>query len=192
MSERIGLLVAVLICSAIFAAAIVAGVAVTGLEGSIGNLAREQVELISEQLASQLAGEGPLSLALLIFANNLRACIFLFLGGASFGVFTLVVLGLNGALIGAIVQMRIPEKGALWVAAALIPHGIFEIPAILISSGMGLVLAEELWLELKGSGDAGRAAGTIGAQFVTVVIPLLAVAALIEAFITPQIVNVIL
>ncbi|MDT8357259.1 MAG: stage II sporulation protein M [Methanomicrobiaceae archaeon] len=192
MSERSGLFVAVLICSAIFAAAIVSGVAVTGLEGSIGDLAKEQVEQISEGLASQISGEGPLSLALLIFANNLRACIFLFLGGASFGVFTLIILGLNGALIGAIVQMRIPEKGALWVAAALIPHGIFEIPAILLSSGMGLVLAEELWLELQGSGDAARAAGMIGAQFVSRVIPLLAVAALIEAFITPQIVNVIL
>lgn len=192
MSERPGLLVAVLICCAVFAAAMVAGVAITGLEGTIGDLAREQVEQISEELAGQVTGADPLSLALLIFANNLRACIFLFLGGASLGVFTLLVLGLNGALIGAIVQMRIPEKGALWVAAALIPHGIFEIPAILISSGMGLLLAEELWLELQGSGDAGRAAGIIGRQFVSRVIPLLAVAALIEAFITPQIVNVIL
>ncbi len=84
------------------------------------------------------------------------------------------------------------EGGVVGFLVGILPHGIFEIPALLIAGGLGLLLAEELYHELKGRGDAAQMAETLGRTFLLIVIPLLAVAAIIESFITPQLLNMVL
>lgn len=171
---------------------ILLGLFAVGQDSALGEFTREQVEQIGEQLASQIINENPIIVSIFIFMNNLQACILLFLGGATMGIFTMFILSFNGTLIGAIIGLALPEKGAIWVAAALIPHGIFEIPAILLASAFGLMLGEALLKEMWGSGDAAAIAKTLGGKFLVFVIPLLAVAAVIEAFITPQILNLVI
>ena len=79
----------------------------------------------------------------------------------------------------------------LYVAAALIPHGIFEIPAFITASALGLMLGQALLLELQGRGNAARRASELGSVFLRVVVPLLAIAAVVEAFITPAIIPLV-
>ena len=85
-----------------------------------------------------------------LFVNNLQACILLFLGGASFGILTIFIMSLNGIVIGAIMEIVHKDHTPLFVAAAILPHGIFEIPAFIISGALGILLAQSLIAEWYG------------------------------------------
>lgn len=76
-----------------------------------------------------------------IAVNNLVAMGVMLLGAVSLGLMTLVALLLNGLLIGAVVGIAIQTLDPLVVLALLVPHGILEIPALLIASAVGLRFA---------------------------------------------------
>lgn len=64
--------------------------------------------------------------------------------GVTFGIGTALLLFENGVLLGA-VAVRYTQQGfGLFVAAWLMPHGVFEIPSILIAGQAGFYLARML------------------------------------------------
>lgn len=140
---------------------------------------------------SQIIGDNSFMLALKIFLNNLEACVLLFLGGATFGFLTFFVLFSNGVVIGLFADQIVEKVGAVGLIAGLVPHGIFELPAIFISAALGLALARSLIAEAGGRRDAAADAVRLGGIFLRVVVPLLAVAAVIEAFITPALLQIV-
>ena len=73
-----------------------------------------------------------------IAINNLVAMGVLLLGAVSVGLLTIVGLVLNGVLIGAVVGIAVQQVEPVVVAALIVPHGILEIPALLIVSAIGL------------------------------------------------------
>jgi stage II sporulation protein M len=168
----------------LFALSIGLGVFFVARDPAIG---AEVMTLFRDQVATQILSDSPVVIASKIFLNNLSACLLLFLGGASLGVVTLLILSINGLLIGAVAELVRQQQGMLFVAAALVPHGIFEIPSFLIAGGLGLLLGRALIAEWHGGGDAAAAAVPLARIFIWVVIPLLAVAAVVEAFITPAV-----
>ncbi len=171
-----------------FAVSVGLGVAAVGRDPAVG---AEVMALFRDQVASQLLSDSPAVLAGKLFLNNLATSLLLFLGGASLGVVTVLILSVNGLLIGAVTELVRQEQGLLYIAAALVPHGIFEVPAFLIAGGLGLLLGRELMAEWHGSGDAAAGALPLARLFLRVVVPLLAVAAVVEAFITPAILSMI-
>jgi stage II sporulation protein M len=94
-------------------------------------------------------------------------------------------------VIGAIMEIISKDHSAAFVAAALLPHGIFEIPAFIISGALGILLAQSLIAEWYGSGDTAEAAQVFARLFLVVVLPLIFVAAGVEAFITPVIIHLV-
>ena len=73
-----------------------------------------------------------------IAINNLVAMVFLLLGSVSVGLLTIVGLVLNGVLIGAVLGIAVQQLQPAVVAALIVPHGILEIPALLVVSAIGL------------------------------------------------------
>lgn len=64
--------------------------------------------------------------------------------GVTFGIGTALLLFENGVLLGA-VAVRYTQQGfGLFVAAWLLPHGVFEIPSMLIAGQAGFYLARLL------------------------------------------------
>ncbi|MCE5337382.1 MAG: stage II sporulation protein M [Methanoculleus sp.] len=187
MSEG-SLLRATGLAAILFAVSVGLGVVAVGRDPAIG---AEVLALFRDQVASQLLSDSPPVLAGKIFLNNLTACLLLFLGGASFGVVTVLILTVNGLLIGAVAELVRQQQGLIFIAAALVPHGIFEIPSFLIAGGLGLLLGQELIAEWHGRGDAAAGALSLARLFLWIVVPLLAVAAVVEAFITPAIISMI-
>lgn len=173
----------------LFVLAIIAGVCVVTRDPSVGT---SLMDLFQETILGEIDESSPVILALSIFLNNLQACILLFIGGASFGLLTVFILGTNGVVIGAILELVRQEKGALFVAAAILPHGIFEIPAFIMSGALGLMLARSLWRDWYGLEDAADAASRSGRLFIAVVVPIVVLAAFIEAFITPEIIRLVI
>jgi stage II sporulation protein M len=164
-----------------------------GWVGSAQNPAvgEELMKLFEKEVAGQMDGTNPYDMCVKLFANNLQACILLFLGGATFGILTIFIMSLNGIVIGAIMEIVHKDHTPLFVAAALLPHGIFEIPAFIISGALGILLAQSLIAEWYGSGDSSIAAYSYGRLFLTVVLPLVIIAACVEAFITPVVIHLV-
>lgn len=149
------------------------------------------IEMVTNGVFSEIAGDNAAMLAVKIFLNNLQACLLLFLGGATFGLLTLFILLANGVIIGVFVGDIADRLGSLGLVAGLVPHGIFELPALFIAAALGLGLARSLLAELSGAGDAAAGAVRLGGLFLRVVVPLLAVAAVVEAFITPALLQIV-
>ncbi|MDV2480623.1 stage II sporulation protein M [Methanoculleus sp. Wushi-C6] len=187
MSEDSPLRAAVF-AAAVFAVSVGIGVAVVAGNPSIG---AEMMTLFSEEVVAGLLSDSAAVLAGKLFLNNLGVCLILFLGGASFGVVTGLVLAVNGLLIGMVTEVVRQEHGLLYIAAALAPHGIFEIPAFLVAGGLGLLLGKELLAEWYGRGDAAGRAVPLAGLFLRTVVPLLVLAAVVEAFITPAVLSMI-
>ncbi|HII99765.1 MAG TPA: stage II sporulation protein M [Methanoregula sp.] len=164
-----------------------------GWVGSAQNpqIGQDLLELFEKEVAGQMDGNNPYDLAVKLFFNNLEACILLFLGGASFGILTIFIMSLNGIVIGAIMEIISKDHSALFVAAALIPHGIFEIPAFILAGALGILLAQSLIAEWYGSGDTAVAAHAYARLFLATVLPLVLTAALVEAFITPLVIHLV-
>ena len=147
------------------------------------------ITLMNEEVFVHIASEHPAVVAANIFANNTETSVILFIGGATFGLITALILSINGFVIGIVVEYVRQEQGAFVILAGVLPHGIFEIPALVLAGMFGLLLGEELWKELHGTGDAISAAHQSGKQFLAYVLPLLGIAAIIEGFITPEIIQ---
>ncbi len=172
----------------IFIASVVAGVAVT-----IGNpqAGQQMLDFFKDAILGDFVDSSPAILAVKLFLNNLQACTFMFLGGASLGILTVFIIMSNGVVIGSVVELVRQQQGVLYIAVALIPHGIFEITAFIISGSFGFLLARELWREWNGDGNAAGAARDMGRTFLLIVIPLVAIAAFTEVFITPEIIGLV-
>lgn len=164
-----------------------------GWVGSAQNPAvgEELMKLFEKEVAGQMDGTDPSDMCIKLFFNNLQACILLFLGGATFGILTIFIMSLNGIVIGAIMELVSKEHTALFVAAAIVPHGVFEIPAFILSGALGILLAQSLIAEWYGTGDSAVATHAFARLFLTVVLPLVAIAAVVEAFITPVVIHLV-
>lgn len=123
----------------------------------------------------------------LIIVNNVQVAVLSFAGGMTLGILTVYALVTNGAMLGttfAVVQGYGLAGGLL---AFIASHGALELSAIFLSGGAGLRLG---WAILR-PGDRSRADSLrLGAAQATrvmlLVIPVLGVAGLIEAFVSPS------
>jgi len=154
-------------------------------------IGEQLMELFEKEVAGQITVGDPVDMCVKLLANNLEACIMLFLGGASFGILTLFILGLNGLVIGSVTEIVSQGHSAAFIAAALLPHGIFEIPAFIIAGALGFCMAQSLLAEWYGAGDTAEDARKYARLFLMYVLPLISVAALVEAFITPAIIQLV-
>jgi len=164
-----------------------------GWVGSMQNPAvgESLMKLFEKEVAGQMDIDNPLDMSIKLFINNFEACLLLFLGGASFGILTIFIMSLNGIVIGAIMEIIHKDHSWAFIAAALIPHGIFEIPAFIISGALGILLAQSLISEWYGGADTAGEAQKLARIFVLYVLPLVVVAACVEAFITPVIIQLV-
>lgn len=106
------------------------------------------------------------------------ACsIVVFLSSFLFGLPIFIFIVLNTLAIGIVISIY-PK-----FVIGLLPHGIFEIPAVCIS----LALAWNIWRRPEKIWRKIRIQDII--FFVKTVIPLLLVAAVVEVFITPAVIN---
>ncbi|MDE2994637.1 MAG: stage II sporulation protein M [Chloroflexota bacterium] len=149
-----------------------------------------------ETLAAQvLATDSPLVRSGLIFANNARASVLTLLLGAGFGLVPLGVLLTNGSIIGLLIGFStgtplpdLPDlpRDPLFFAAVLLPHGIIELPAVLVVAAWGLKLGLAPWLPSAAGARTAiwRTTARESLQILVPVLVLLLVAAVIEANVT--------
>jgi len=120
-----------------------------------------------------------------IFLNNLRVvAIAGILSFITFGVFSEIVIYVNGIIVGVVVALfsYLPNVSGFWIfVTGILPHGIFEILALILS----LSFAHHLSPTKKGISEF-----LPYLRSYIVVIPLLLIAAIIEITITPRIMTI--
>jgi uncharacterized membrane protein SpoIIM required for sporulation len=79
-----------------------------------------------------------------LMTHNTRVSIFTAALGMTWGVGTVIMLFYNGVIMGAIGADYIMAGQTKFLLGWLLPHGVIEIPAILIAGQIGLVLAYAL------------------------------------------------
>ena len=142
-------------------------------------------------LVEMFAGLPPPVLALALFVNNSLTVFFAMVLGLIGGVVPVWSLLLNGYAIGWVLYLSMQAKGMLPSLLAIAPHGIFEIPAFLLGASIGIFLGVRAIrrafgnFEISLRNDLGRSLRFFG----RVILPLLIVAAVIEAFVTAAIVR---
>lgn len=139
--------------------------------------------------AKDLSGpDGQIAASRLFLSNCYAAALAFLLGILPLLFLPVWPLLLNAALLGAVAAaaLRTGMPPAA-LAAALLPHGIFELPALILSDGLGLVLCRSMTRRLLGKTEPlpfWALAHELSRLFVLGVVPLLAVAALIESYFT--------
>ena len=139
-----------------------------------------------EESYGWLAYESHMKIMLFIFLNNTLSSFLAMVMGIFFGIWPVLFILFNGVLIGAICFETIDRLGVIVVLFALIPHGIIEIPMILLSASIGLRLGVLLGQKLFKKIEINIKQEIISAVifFVSIIIPLLFVAAFIETYVT--------
>lgn len=181
----------------LFVAGIGAGWVSTGplqdiLMNQIGGL-----QEVSRQL--EQSGNVQWNFFIFIFFNNAIKSVLVIYAGIFFGILPVIFLVINGMVIGFLVHITTDNGASFFdiVVKGLLPHGIIEIPVIIIACAFGLKfggLASRSLIEL---GSAKRQG--LGKQWETFlrrtltascwVIILLFIAAIIESTITFSIVR---
>ena len=133
---------------------------------------------------------------LLIFSNNVRVAFTTILSGVLVFPPILIVLA-NGLVIGSLVAY-VANKSyvpAYLVAMKLIPHGILEVPAFILSACVGIQLGRVFikFLSLRRRGQKQNLEKLTGllttyflARLITIIL-LLTLAAFIETYVSPYI-----
>ena len=131
-----------------------------------------------EELLRQTEGLSQVELMRFIFLNNLESSITSLIFGILLGVFPVLSAIANGYVIGFVASRTVDTNGFL-VLWRLFPHGIFELPALFISLGLGIKLGTFFFAKDKMKTLHGYLIKSIKAFFF-VVLPLLIIAAIIE------------
>lgn len=137
----------------------------------------EKIIEFIKSLLEQTEGMSQFELTQFIFLNNIQSSFLGMAAGIFLGIFPLLTTIANGFVLGFVALESVKAEGIL-ILWRILPHGIFELPALFISLGLGLRLGTfffyskhkpfvyYVWNSLR--------------VFIFVVLPLLIIAALIE------------
>jgi stage II sporulation protein M len=130
---------------------------------------------------------GP-SLFVFIFTHNATAALASMLFGVVYGILPVVSVSLNGALLGMVARQASVATPAHLVLLKVLPHGVFELPALMIAMAHGLWLGQPRWGLPPGTTmPIGARLRFVLGRYLRLVLPLLLVAAAIEAFVVARI-----
>jgi len=141
----------------------------------------EQIIKLVGELVEKTQGLSGLELVIFIFLNNLKSSFFAILLGIFFGFISVFIIIVNAYVLGFVGSKVVAAEG-FSILLKLLPHGIFEIPAVIISVAMGLRLGMFLFVH-RGKSKKKEFAKWLRDSlrvFIFIIVPLLIIAAIIE------------
>lgn len=138
------------------------------------------IDKILREIVDKTAGLSAPELIFFILQNNLETALLSLLLGIFFGIFPIFNALANGVIIGYVLALSYKVAGlsSWW---RILPHGIFELPAIFIALGLGMKLGFTIFLKKQNKiKEFKRRFYNSFNVFLMIVIPLLIIAAIIE------------
>jgi stage II sporulation protein M len=144
------------------------------------DILQEMILNYIHKIIEQTQGLSFFELVSFIFLNNTKSAFLGMVFGIFFGIFPVIVTLVNGYFLGYVSYLSV-KAGGIISLISLLPHGIFELPAIFISLGMGLKLGGVAFSKNPKKSFKLFFINSIKV-FVFLIIPLLIIAAIIESF----------
>ena len=94
-----------------------------------------------ESAGDDRLADGKATFSSMLMTNNIKVSIMTLALGITWGLGTLITLFYNGVILGAVVLDYILAGESIFLLGWLLPHGVIEIPAIVLAGQAGLVLA---------------------------------------------------
>jgi uncharacterized membrane protein SpoIIM required for sporulation len=112
------------------------------MPGQFNHLMSDPAERVrqEEKHAKERVGGAHASFAGALMANNIRVSILAMALGMTCAAGTMVLLFYNGLILGLVAVDYIAAGQTVFLLGWLMPHGVIEIPAVLIAGQAGLVL----------------------------------------------------
>ncbi len=152
----------------------------------------DETEKIVSLVASQMAdidSDSSFGLMINLFVHNGVICLIMVLLGLALGLIPLLIAFDNGLMIGLVGGATAGKAGLLFTLAAILPHGVIELPMMALSAAIGLRLGYCVLMTLfRQPSDVLRELKDGARVFTVWVLPLLLVAAFIESYVTMEIV----
>ncbi|HWH76529.1 MAG TPA: stage II sporulation protein M [Candidatus Binatus sp.] len=130
-------------------------------------------------------------LAAAIFLNNSIKTLIVIVFGALVGVIPAVFLVVNGAALGAVMALSAHSRG-LWVSLlSVAPHGVLELPAVFLGTAIGLMIGKGVLQRIFSKSEITLRAelGRAFRFFTLIIVPILFIAAIVEAYVTAALVG---
>jgi len=177
----------ILLAVALFALTTIMGYFAAELDPGMAASWTKELEMLK-----WIMDQPPILIMIIIFLKNLLSCAMAVLLGLGLGLVPLLVVTSNGFLLGIVSYGAIQKAGVLYLLAGILPHGIIELPTVLLSIAIGFRLGHLLIFTLLGE-EADLSGETRMAMHFLLrwIMPLLLVAASIETFITPIAISVV-
>ena len=139
---------------------------------------------VETSISARLEGHIAPAAALEFFGNNWLVALTTAVSGVVLALPAIVSLLFNGLVMGIYARTEVAPMELL---AFVIPHGIFEIPAIFVATALGVHLGLAGWRTMRGRATRAALADALERAFWVLIGVgiLLAVAAVIEGFISP-------
>lgn len=153
---------------------------------SIASLVSQDIAALEE--FSQSLASLPLPLiAMLIFIKNASAMVIGFVLSPILCLVPILTLTINGWLIAFISTVVIQEKSLGFLLAGLLPHGIFELPALILGQAAALSFGAVVILALFKKEKRNQLLPALkqNLKYLVVALVLLLPAAIIETYVTP-------
>lgn len=138
----------------------------------------DPISVFIKGLLEQIKGMSQGELIEFIFLNNLQSSFIGMIFGAVLGIFSIFVTVSNGYLLGFVASISVGSEG-LSILWRIFPHGIFELPAVFISLGLGFKLGMFIFQEKKFYSFKKYFWNSLRV-FLFIVVPLLVIAGIIE------------
>ena len=144
-----------------------------------------------EELSDFVAQLPQPSVFLFIYLKNVSAVVVGFVLSPFFCLVPVAALVLNGGILGLVSIMVIQEKSLGYLLAAVLPHGIFELPALFIGEAAALSFGTAVILALVKKERRKLLLPNLrqNAKYLALAVILLLPAAIIETYVTPLLVG---
>lgn len=161
-----------------------------GTGAVVGGLAVDAVDLSLLFGSQDVRGTFPEPTVGLLVANNLVVMVLLLAGGLTLGLGTAAILVYNGFIVGYVVVLVARADGVVVPVVGILPHGVLEVPAILLASAVAFRFSHQVLGAARGRrADVMTRAELREAVLVAAVaLALIPVAAYVEATVTTELV----
>ncbi len=160
----------------------------SGLATPVSNvgLLSEDIAALAE-LAELLATLPQFAVFIIIFLKNTSVLLLSFILSPIFGLVPVLSLTVNGWLLAFVAAVVVQEKSLGFVLAGLLPHGIFELPALILGQAAALSFGTVVIIALFKKERRERLLPSLkqNLRYLTLAIALLLPAAIIETYVTP-------
>ena len=125
-------------------------------------------------------------LAAAIFVNNSVKTFAAILLGLAVGIVPALFLIVNGVVLGVVFFLSSHSRGVWPSLLTILPHGILELAAVFLGTAIGLMLGDHVLKRMRRKSEAKIKTELSRAMrfFAIVIVPMLLIAALVEAFVT--------